>query len=268
MPRRLPAKKKSQFILPPPPPIPQNACWIESDSYDRAVYRKLRDDSPSLRGLEESGGALVPRFEALLQDLFCSLFKYNVLFFKEDAVLPSATLNRMLLTALQQGDLAQLLREATVLDEGKAGLATALLGEGALRLLKSEKALTRRDLLDAWNVQKQEEIVQEKIEAADNAKDLAKDLAKQGELSKEVKELLEQAAAKLASEASAEEARVQKEAENRFRKEAVKVAQDLEDAAQEAESWSLAIGSGYKSSPGCQIELGKHLAGNDKLKKL
>lgn len=278
MTRRPPAKKKSQFILPPPPPIPQNACWIESDSYDRTIYKNLRDDSPSLRALEESGGTLVPRFDALLQDLFCALFKYNVIFLKEDMVVPSATLNRTLIMALHQGDLAQLLREATVLDEGKAGLATVLLGEGALKLLKSEKALTRRDLLDVWNVQKQEEIVQEKIDEAHNAKDLAK----QDDLSKEVKELLEQAAAKLASEARAEEARlrqhakqlnddlsrVQKETENRFRKEVIKVAQDLDDAAQEAESWSLAVGSGYKSSPGRQIELGKHLAGNDKLKKL
>src|SRR6185369_13776460 len=250
MPRRLPAKKKSQFILPPPQPIPQNAFWIESDSYDRAVYRKLREESPSLRNLEESGSTLVPRFDALLQDLFCSLFKYNVLFFKEDAVLPSAALNRTLLTPLHQGELAQLLREATVLDEGKAGLATVLLGEGALRLLKSEKPLTRRDLLDLWNMEKQEEIVQEKIDEANNAKDLGKDLAEQGELSKEAKELLEQAANKLASEARAEEARLrqqakqltedltrqQKELETRYLKEAVKVAQNLDDAAQEAES--------------------------------
>jgi uncharacterized protein with von Willebrand factor type A (vWA) domain len=282
MPRRLPTKKKSQFVLPPPAPIPQNTCWIESDSYDRAVYKQLRDDSPSLRNLEESGGALVPRFDALLQDLFCSLFKYNVIFLKDDTVLPSAALNRMLLTALHQGELAQLLREATILDEGKAGLATVLLGEGALRLLKAEKPLTRRDLLDLWNAQKQEEIVQEKIDAANDAKDLTKDLAKQGDLSKEAKEMLEQAANKLASEARAEEARLrqqakqlsedlsrqQKEIETRYLKEAVKVAQDLDDAAQEAESWSLAIGSGYKSSPGRQIELGKHLAGNEKLKKL
>jgi len=278
MSRHLPAKKKSQFVLPPPPPLPQNASWIESDSYDRTVYRKLREDSPSLRALEESGGTLVPRFDTLLQDLFCTLFKYNVVFFKEDDVAPSATLNRLLLTALHQGDLARLLREATILDEGKAGLATVLLGEGALKLMKSEKALTRRDLLDIWNVQKQEEFVQEKIDEAHNAKDLAK----QGDLSKEIKELLEQAATKLASEARAEEARlrqqakhlkedlslVQKEAENRFRKEAIKVTQDLDDAVQEAESWSLALGSGYKSSPGRQIELGKHLAGNEKLKKL
>jgi uncharacterized protein with von Willebrand factor type A (vWA) domain len=282
MPRRLSTKKKSQFVLPPPPPIPQNTCWIESDSYDRAVYKKLREDSPSLQSLEESGSALVPRFDALLHDLFCSLFKYNVLFLKDDVVLPSAALNRVLLDALHQQNLAQLLREATILDEGKAGLATVLLGEGALRLLKAEKPLTRRDLLDLWNMQKQEEIVQEKISEAHDAKDLVKDLAKQKDIAKEVKELLEQAAAKLASEARAEEAQLrkqakqltndlsqlQKEAEARFRKEAVKVTQNLDDAAQEAESWSLMIGSGYKSSPGRQIELGKHLAGNDKLKKL
>jgi uncharacterized protein with von Willebrand factor type A (vWA) domain len=282
MPRRLPTKKKSQFVLPPPPPIPTNAQWIESDSYDRAVYRKLRDDSPSFRSLEESGNALVPRFDALLQDLFCSLFKYNVIFLKEQEVLPSAALNRTLLSALHQGELAQLLRAATVLDEGKAGLATVLLGEGALRLLKAEKPLTRRDLLDLWNVQKQEDIVQEKIAEANDAKELNKEVAQQGELSKDAKELLEQAANKLASEARAEEAqlrkqvkqlqddlaRAQKETENRFLKEAIQVTKNLDDAAQEAESWSLTIGSGYKSSPGRQIELGKHLAGNEKLKKL
>ena len=204
------------------------------------------------------------------------------IFLKEQEVLPSAALNRTLLAALHQGELSQLLRTATVLDEGKAGLATVLLGEGALRLLKSEKPLTRRDLLDFWNMQKQEEIVQDKIAEANNAKELSKDLAKQGDLSKEAKELLEQAANKIASEARAEEARLrqqvkqlhddlsrtQKETENRFLKEAIQVTKNLDEAAQEAESWSLTIGSGYKSSPGRQIELGKHLAGNEKLKKL
>jgi uncharacterized protein with von Willebrand factor type A (vWA) domain len=246
------------------------------------VYRQLREDSPSLREAEESGSALVPHFDSLLQDLFCALFKHNVIFFKEDTVLPSATLNRVLLAGLHQGDLAQLLREATVLDEGRAGLATVLLGEGALTLLKAEKPLTRRDLLDLWNIQKQEEIVQEKISEANDAKDVAKELANQGDLSKEVKELLEQTANKLASEARAEEARlrqqtkqlgtdlsrVQQEAETRFRGEALKVTRNLDDAAQEAESWSRALGGGDKSAPGRQIELGKHLAGNEKLKKL
>lgn len=282
MSKRVPAKKKSRFILGPPPPIPERTCWIESDAYDRAAYTKLREDSPSLREIEASGSALVPRFDSLLRDLFCAVFKHNVVFFPEDTVLPSATLNRVLLAGLHQGDLAQLLREATVLDEGKAGLATVLLGEGALALLKAEKPLTRRDLLDLWNLQKQEETVQEKISEANDAKDIAKELGEQGDLSKETKALLENAANKLASEARAEEARlrqqakqlsddlarVQQEAETRFRGEALKVTRDLDDAAQEAESWSRAIGGGDKSTPGRQIELGKHLAGNEKLKKL
>lgn len=281
MPRRS-SKKKSQFAFPPPEPIPDNACWIESDSYDRAAYKKLRSESPSLRALEESGGTLLPHFDALLRDLFCALFKYNVIFFKDTEVLPSATFSRALLTTLHTGELAQLLREATVLDEAKAGLATVLLGEGALRLLKSERALTRRDLLDVWNVQQQEELVREKIDEAHNAQELAEQSNGSADVSKQVKELLEQAAARMASQARAEEtrlrrqakqlnadlSRVQKETHNRFLKEVIAVTQNLDDATQEAESWSLAVGSGQKSSPGRQIELGKHLAGNAKLKKL
>ncbi len=281
MPRRR-ARKKSRFALPPPEPLPDNVYWVESDSYDRAVYKKLRDESPSLRTLEESGAPLLPHFGALLRDLFCALFKYNVVFFKADQVLPSAAVSRELLTALHTGELARLLREATVLDEGRAGLATVLLGEGALRLLKSEKTLTRRDLLDVWNVEQQEALVQEHIDAAQNAKELAEQADTAADVSKEVKELLEQTAERMASQARAEEtrlrrqakqlnedlSRVQKETQNRFLKEAIEVTQNLDDATQEAEAWGVAIGSRHKSSAGRQIELGKRLAGNDKLKKL
>ena len=281
MPRRR-AKKKSRFSLPPPNPLPDNVHWIESDSYDRAVYEQLRAASPSLQRLEESGATLLPHFRALLRDLFCALFKYNVVFFKADDVLPSATVNHELLTALHTGELANLLREATVLDEGQAGLATVLLGEGALRLLKSEKPLTRRDLLDVWNVEKQEALVQERIDEARNAKELTEQADAAEDISQDAKEVLEQTAERMASQARAENtrlqrlakqldqdlSRVQQETRNRFLKEAITVAQNLDDATQEAESWGLAVGGGHQSSPGRQIELGKRLAGNDKLKKL
>ena len=281
MPRRR-AKKKSTFALPPPEPLPDNVSWVESDSYDRAVYQKLRAASPSLRTLEESGAPLLPHFDALLRDLFCALFKYNVVFFKADNVLPSAAVSRELLTALHTGELAQLLREATVLDEGQAGLATVLLGEGALRVLKSEKPLTRRDLLDVWNVEKQEALVQERIDEARNAKELAEQADIAEDISQEVKALLEQTAERMASQARAEETRLRRQAkqlnqdlsrvhteiQNRFLKEAIEVAQNLDAATQEAEAWGLAVGGGHQSSPGRQIELGKRLAGNDKLKKL
>ena len=292
MPRRR-TRKKSQFSFPPPDPLPDNVHWVESDSYDRAVYEQLRAASPSLQRLEESGTPLLPHFRALLHDLFCALFKYNIVFFKADDVLPSAAVNREFLTAFhplggqggmkeKTGELANLLREATVLDEGQAGLATVLLGEGALRLLKSEKTLTRRDLLDVWNVEKQEALVQERIDEAQNAKELAQQADAAEDISQDAKEILEHTAERMASQARAENtrlqrlakqlnqdlSRVQQETRNRFLKEAITVAQNLDDATQEAESWGLAVGGGHQSSPGRQIELGKRLAGNDKLKKL
>lgn len=292
MPRRR-TKKKSRFSLPPPEPLPDNVYWVESDSYDRAVYEQLRAASPSLQRLEESGASLLPHFRALLRDLFCALFKYNVVFLKTDNVLPSAAVNREFLTAFhplggqggmkeRTGELANLLREATVLDEGQAGLATVLLGEGALRVLKSEKPLTRRDLLDVWNIEKQEALVQQNIDEAQNAKELAEQAGTAEDISQEVTALLEQTAERMASQARAEDtrlrrlakqldqdlSRVQQETRNRFLKEAITVAQNLDDATQEAESWGLAVGGGHQSSPGRQIELGKRLAGNDKLKKL
>ena len=284
MPRRRARKKSTSalFALPPPEPLPDNVYWVESDAYDRAVYKKLRDESPSLRSLEESGAPLLPHFGALLRDLFCALFKYNIVFFKADKVLPSVAVSRELLRALHTGELAQLLREATVLDAGQAGLATVLLGEGALRVLKSEKPLTRRDLLDVWNVEQQEALVQENTDAAHNAKELAEQAGTAADVSKEVKELLEQTAERMASQARAEETRLRRQAkqlnedlsrvhteiQNRFLKEAIAVTQNLEEATQEAEAWGLAVGSGHASSPGRKIELGKRLAGNDKLKKL
>jgi len=62
--------------------------------------------------------------------------------------------------------------------------------------------------------------------------------------------------------------RLEEEATSRFQAEAIKVAQQLEDAAEEAEHWSLTLGTGYRSPPGQKLELGKRLAGNEKLKKL
>jgi uncharacterized protein with von Willebrand factor type A (vWA) domain len=50
--------------------------------------------------------------------------------------------------------------------------------------------------------------------------------------------------------------------------EAIKVAQQLEDATEEAETWGNTIGTGEKSPPGQKLELGRRLAGNEKLKKL
>lgn len=258
-------------------PLPQNACWIESDSYDRHSYAMLRSESPSLRTLEETGSTFLPHFASLLQDLFCLLFKYNVIYLPDKDVLPSALFNLNILNALQQGHLYRILRELTRLDEAKAGLCTLLLGESVLSLLKSEKVLTRRDMLDLWDVKKQEDIVEQKQEEFGDAEKLSEE-----DLSDEGKKLLEKAKDSLEGSLDGAEAllrrkaerlkedlgRLEEQAASRIQAEAIKVAQQLEDASEEAEHWGLTLGTGHRSPPGQKLELGKRLAGNEKLKKL
>jgi len=258
-------------------PLPKNSCWIENDAYDRRVYGYLRSESPSLRELEETGSTFLPHFGVLLQDIFCLLFKYNVLFYKESEIIPSALLNEKFLHGIRQGSQYEFLREQTLLNEARAGLSTLLLGEGLLALLKAEKLLTRRDLRDLWDIQKQEEIVSEKIAEYESA-----DTIPENQLSEEGKKALHKAKERVGGEAQGAEAllrhktaqlrqdlkQIEAQTTNRLQAEAIKVAQQLEDATEEAESWGSTLGTGERSPPGQKLELGKRLAGNEKLKKL
>ena len=258
-------------------PLPRNSCWIENDAYDRRVYGYLRSESPSLRELEENGSTFLPHFASLLQDIFCLLFKYNVIFHKESDVATSALLNEKFLNGIRHGNQYEILREQTLLNEARAGLSTLLLGERLLGLIKAEKLINRRDMRDLWDIQKQEEIVSEKLEEYENADTIPED-----QLSEEGKKALEKAKERVGGEVQGAEAllrhkaaqlkedlkQIEAQTANRLQAEAIKVAQELEDATEQAESWGSSLGSGQRSPPGEKLELGKRLAGNEKLKKL
>lgn len=272
-----PRRKKAPPPKQAPKPLPQNGCWVEGDAYDRRVYNRLRLESPSLAEIEKNGSTFLPHFPSLLQDLFCLLFKYNIIFLKEEDVLPSASFNRILLNSLHEGNLYSIMRELTLLDEAKAGLCTLLLGEGLLAILKSEKVVTRRDMLDLWDIKKQEDILEEKREEFEEAQKLTEEVP-----SLEGKKNLEEAKQRLEGERDGAEALLRQKARNlneelgqleakvasHFQAEAIKVAQQLEDAAEQAERWGVTLGTGHRSPPGQKLELGKRLAGNEKLKKL
>lgn len=265
----------------PGPSLPENANWIESDRYDRHAFGRLRRDAASIREMERAGEPLLPHFAPLMQDVFCLLFKHNVVFAPESEVLPSAALNRTLLTALRNGEASRILREATVLDEARAGLCTLLLGEGILAMLRSEKPWTRRDMLDAWKLRQQEEEFHETRETREHADELRgeaggeeADARKQDALAR-VRERLD---GKLRGEAAsirqkqrqyAEDLeRVGDEARARVQAAAVRAAQRLDEAVEEAELWGSALGRGGRLPAHRRLELGRRLAGNDKLKKL
>ncbi len=258
-------------------PLPKNTFWIESDAYDRRVWSQLRAESPSLRELEEKGTTFLPHFGSLLQDIFCLLFKYNINVHKDGEVLPSALLNQKFLNGIRQGAQYEILREQTLLNEAHSGLSTLILGERLLTLVREEKFLTRRDLRDLWDIQNQEELVSQKIEEYDAA-----DTIPEEELSEEGKKALQKAKERMGGEVQGAEAllrhkaaqlkedlkQIESQAANRLQAETIKVAQQLEDATEQAETWGNTIGTGERSPPGQKLELGRRLAGNEKLKKL
>jgi len=269
-PLKAPAKRVFQ-------PLPKNTFWIAQDAYDRRVWEHLRAEAPSLRELEAAGSNLLPHFGSLLQDIFCLLFKYNITYHANAEVLPSALLNYSFLHAIHSGAQYEFLREQTLLNEAHAGLSTLILGERLLTLVREEKLLNRRDMRDLWDIQKQEEIVGQKLEEYDSADTIPED-----QLSEAGKKALQKAKEKMGGEVQGAEAllrhktsqlkddlkQIAAQTTNRLQAEAIKVAQELEDATEEAETWGNTIGTGQKSPPGQKLELGRRLAGNEKLKKL
>ncbi len=263
--------------LTPPPSLPENANWIESDRYDRHAYGQLRHGSNSLTKLEHAGQALVPHFPALLQDIFCLLFKYNIVFVAESNVVPSAAINRVLLEGFHDSEVSRILREITLLDEARTGLCTLLIGEGLLAMLTSEKPWTRHDMMDTWKLQQKEEAFQKAQETLAHTDELSQqedETRGKDSLTNFRKTLTNKLRRDAVSIRQKQQQltedlnRVENEVKARVRASAIRAAQQLEQADEEAGHWSSELGSGGPISAEQRLELGRRLAGNDKLRKL
>src|ERR1051325_5945395 len=151
--------------------------WIESDSYDQSAFATLKADTPSLQAVEASGAKLLPHFDGFLLDLFALLFKMNIVVHAEEEVTPSATFYRVILDQVRVTPAVETLRQQTVLEETTAALGTALLAERLLELLKSERILTRGEMLDFWNLKRQEDEMATRVAEMESADILIQQLA-------------------------------------------------------------------------------------------
>lgn len=145
---------------------------IEADRYDRAALARLRRTSAAWRSIEEEGRRLIPGFETLLDDLFCALFKLNVLPRPGQTAGATPSLTRRILAGLMAGAPYEALRLHTPLDEGRSGLGAVLLAEGVVRALREERVLTSGDLLDLWRLAEAEEEASEREAEAEVAREL------------------------------------------------------------------------------------------------
>jgi len=248
---------------------PNQHCWVESDAYDRSAFAALSADSPSLTEMAEVGGRLVPHFDALLEDVFCLLFKLEPRLRPVDAVSQAVPLNRALLESFHDHPLLEHLRERTQLDEVEAGLATLLLGEGILGLLRAEQLLPRGDLLDLFELERREDELRRRGEEVADAErvegeggpqrsDDARDAAALAEA--RLRQKVQQVTERLAEMPS--------RARHALPAAAAGLSRQLAESDAESKSWGTGLGAGGRSSPGRQIELGRRLATNPKLRKL
>ncbi len=299
--------RKRKTIKPRPlyiPQVPGNASWLESDSYDRRAWAELGLTAPTIGALVESGERLVPDFGALLHDLFLGLFKYNVMWLKPEAVRRSAVLNRTILEQLLPSPGFEMLKSRTLLEEDKAVIAALVLGEQVLELVRSEKLVNRREMLDLWDLKHQEENLAESAAALKNAAELSEENQREADpgendpaadhapndrenqekdqqkkaLQQKIDELKEAAerATRVAEARLNQKARMFEEQLRhsdhtelkRMQLRSAQLAEEIDRVAQDSHDFSLEFGQGGRLSAGERLELGRRLARNRKLGEL
>ena len=285
------------------PVVPDSAAWIANDGYDRRAWSELGLSAPTIGELIEAGERLVPHFGALIADLFFALFKYNLVWLKPDAVRRSAALNRTILEQLVPSPAFEILKARTLLEEDKAVIAALVLGEQVLELVRAEQIINRREMLDLWDLQHQEEQLREQGAALKNAAELAERnqrellpqdpapnapaadppepgalAADRAAMQKKIDALKESAerAVQVAEARLNQKARMfddqvrhsDRGALKRLQLGAAQLAQEIDRVAQDSHDFSLEFGQGGRMAAGERLELGRRLARNRKLGEL
>lgn len=288
MPARAKKRKPKAVYI---PAVADEALWIESDSYDRRAWKDIRAEAPAIGEMIEKGENLVPHFGDLLQDIFLALFKYNLVWLPPDKVRRSATLNRKILDELIASAPFHALQARTVLEEDKAAIAALALGEEVLEMVRSQRLINGREMLDLWDLKHQEEDLKERADAlkpsaepppssepGEPGQDQEQARKEEQELARKMEELKE--AAIRAAQVS--EARLNHKARDmeqtlaqarqaelkRMQLKGAQLAQEIDQISQDAHDFSLEFGQAGRLSAGERLELGRRLARNRKIAEL
>jgi uncharacterized protein with von Willebrand factor type A (vWA) domain len=275
------------------PVVPANASWFESDSYDRRTWNEIVADAPSIADLAQSGERLVPHFGALVQDLFFALFKMNPVFRASGDVRHAAALNRTILEQIVPSAPFQALRSRTALEEDKAAIAAIVMSEHALEMMKSEQLINRGEMLDLWDLARQEQDLEARAEAVKAVNEIqeSKDNEIENEsapaaenkdrATKTKRELAEMAdvaerAAKVSQARLNQKSRqfetqlmgADHRALKRMQLKTAELAREIDQAAEDSHDFSREFGQGGRVAAGARLELGRRLARNKKLGEL
>jgi len=265
------------------PAVPAETLWLESDGYDRRAWKEIRNGAPTIAELVEAGEHLVPHFGALLQDIFLGLFKYNLVWLEADTVRRSAILNRTILRELVSSAPFEALKSRTLLEEDKAAIAALALAEQVIEMVRSERLINRREMLDLWDLKHQEEDLRERAEALSsitqpNPQGEEGEPAADPELARKMEELKQAASraaqvseARLNNKARAVEDTIKQARRSELKQLQLKsfqLAEEIDQITQDAHDFSLEFGKAGRLSAGERLELGRRLAHNRKIAEL
>ncbi len=122
---------------------------VLSDGFDRAAFEESLRRDRSLAEAKARADRLLPHGEALLCDLFCALFKLNVVLHPADVLPGSVQLNRRLVESVLDSDAFSDLRARTQLRRAEASSATVVLADRALNALTKEYRVDAAALAEA-----------------------------------------------------------------------------------------------------------------------
>lgn len=252
---------------------------IETDSFDRELFRQFVESSVELRGLIEKGGRLLPNFYLLAQDVFASLYKYNVVIHPIDHIRSSSRLGRKLIEATITSGSYEILRRETILDGFNSIVATITILDRMISWIKSEDGIGERSLLREWELAEAEE----RLEELKGEDETYKEIKQSGALSSSVEEAFEQGRKRVERFLLDEQRRfkeIEKEQEARIERASVRIhnitesalvraLERIDEAADDITTWGTAVGTSIEDkNPGEKLDLAESLSKNEKLKKL
>lgn len=250
---------------------------VETDSLDREAFARLCAPGGALAELCDDGARLLPHFRALLSDLFASLYKLNRVRFAEREMRPSVRIQRAVLDAFEASGALARLRARTELDAAAAGLATAWLGERALRWLRRARPFTDSELLDLFRSAELETELDAETAAEEEARRLAAASATEQGRDALLAEAARRAASRAGLERSLRGARdaaeraastVPREAQARLARDLARAPDALAELELGLEEWELHVEGRASGEARRRIELGRALARNPKLAQL
>lgn len=258
-----------------PEPVPEKPALhdhnVENDGFDRLVFSEILENSSVLQGLVERGGMVFSPFSDLMQDIFSSLYKYNIKLYNRDEIVRSNWSNRQWVEQILERPEYQQLRRFTILNETNAAIGATSLAQIVLRDI--EKAVADK----ANQMRQQEESLEDAQAEMEALQELLERFQDQA-VEEQLRERLEEAQKNLEeaqreydaqSEQMAEETQDGQQSLEQTLEEGFEQAlEDVQENMDLMEGFGDDAGRPQRLSVNQRLVLAKKLKSSEKLKKL